>query len=129
MLTADELRPYIKTTTFGRKIYAFESIDSTNTFAKSLIEESTAEGSLVIAEEQTAGKGRQGRTWISERGKNLTFSLIVKPKVSSKLLGFLPLCAGVAITEAIFSSSGIAAQCKWPNDVLINGRKVCGILC
>jgi BirA family biotin operon repressor/biotin-[acetyl-CoA-carboxylase] ligase len=87
------------------------------------------EGTLVIAEEQTVGKGRQGRTWISEKGKNLTFSVVVKPNNFQEVSGLLPLCAGLAVVEAIQSCTAINAECKWPNDVLIDNKKVCGILC
>jgi len=127
MLTENEIRQRLRGTLFGKKIYSLEVIESTNTFARTLSD--GEEGTLVIAEEQTAGKGRQGRTWNSEKGKNLTFSVIMKPKNLQRAAGLLPLCAGLAVVEAVKTCTTINAECKWPNDVLIDGKKVCGILC
>lgn len=126
MPTEQDIREHL-TTNFIKKIYAFETLDSTNTLAKSLkdIEHAT----LIITDEQFAGRGRQGRKWSSEKGKNLTFSIIVKPNVQRGILGLLPLSAGLAVAEAIEATASLRAVCKWPNDVLIENKKVCGILC
>ena len=127
-MTESEIRNYLTTRLFGRTIYAFDAIDSTNAKAKALALNGAEEGTLVIAEEQTAGKGRHGRTWLSENGKNLTFSILLKPMIPVERIGIISLFAAVAAAEAIENATGFPPVCKWPNDVLLNGKKVCGIL-
>lgn len=127
-MTEDSIRQYLRTKQFGRRIYAFESIDSTNNKAKSLAMEGAEEGMLVISDEQTAGRGRLGRRWESERGKNLTFSLIAKPTFPPDRLGLLSLAAGLAVAQAVKTLLNLHPDCKWPNDVLLDGKKFCGIL-
>lgn len=127
-MTEDSIRQYLRTKQFGRRTHAFESIDSTNNKAKSLALEGAEEGTLIIADEQTAGRGRLGRTWQSERGKNLTFSLIVRPTLPPDRLGLLSLTAGLAIAQAVKILLNLSPDCKWPNDVLLDGKKFCGIL-
>ena len=127
-MTEHEIRNCLSTSVFGRKIYAFETIDSTNTFARSLISNGGQEGTLVVSEEQTAGHGRFGRPWISERGKSLTFSVLLRPSIPADRLGILSLLAALAVARAIHELTSLRPDCKWPNDVLLNGKKVCGIL-
>jgi BirA family biotin operon repressor/biotin-[acetyl-CoA-carboxylase] ligase len=127
-MTERTIRQRLRTKHLGHKIYCFVTIDSTNSYAKSLAHQGIAEGALVIAEKQTEGRGRLGRTWTSEGGKNLTFSLLLRPTIQPGSIGILSLAAGVAVTQTIREVSGLAAECKWPNDVLVDGRKVCGIL-
>ncbi len=127
-MNQNEIRQYLRTSILGKQLFCFDSIDSTNTFAKSIAEQETGEGTLIIAEKQTSGKGRLGRTWESEYGKNLTFSLILKPKISTEQIGILSILAGVGVTEAVRNVTELDAQCKWPNDVLIQQKKICGIL-
>lgn len=87
------------------------------------------EGQVLVAEEQTAGRGRLGRTWVSEPGAALTFSVLLKPdSVPAQRRGWLPLLAGVAVATAVREVSGLPAALKWPNDVLTDGRKFVGIL-
>lgn len=123
-----EIRPYILTQIFGKKIFAFDVLDSTNVKAKSLALDNVPEGTVVITDNQTAGKGRLGRTWSSEAGKNLTFSVIIRPRISHQHLGILSLYAGVSIARAISQLTNKTVHCKWPNDVLLNKKKVCGVL-
>lgn len=127
-LTAEEIRKSLSTTFFGRKAYVFQSLDSTNAFAKSLRTQDEPEGTLIVTREQTSGRGRFGREWLSTPGQNLTFSLILKPTVPLTNAGMISLCAAVGICNAINDITGIQAECKWPNDILMGGRKVCGIL-
>jgi len=110
-----------------RFIYQVE-IDSTNRFARQLAEEGYPEGTLVMADRQTAGKGRKGRYWFSLAGKSLTYSFLLRPeeKVPDQC-GQLALMVGLALVQAL-EAIGFAPQLKWPNDVLINGKKVAGIL-
>lgn len=88
-----------------------------------------AEGQVLVAEEQTAGRGRLGREWVSQPGAALTFSVLLRPgNVPPAQRGWLPLLAGVAVARSVRAVSGLAAVLKWPNDVLVGGRKLCGIL-
>jgi len=123
-----EIQPYLRTKIFGSEIFAFDLIDSTNLKAKALAREGVSEGTIVIAEEQTAGRGRLDRPWFSERGKNLTFSLIIKPRIKIEYNGVLSLYAGLAVAQAIQNVLHVIPQCKWPNDVLLGDKKLCGIL-
>jgi BirA family transcriptional regulator, biotin operon repressor / biotin---[acetyl-CoA-carboxylase] ligase len=127
-MTEKEIQNYLSTKIFGRKIYSFDTIDSTNAFAKTLVSQDALEGTLVITEEQTAGKGRQNRQWFSEKGMDLTFSVILYPNISPERIGIISLLGSLAVAEAVESTSPNKPTCKWPNDVLIDGKKVCGIL-
>lgn len=124
----EEILQSLKTERFGKSIHLFDVIDSTNTFAKSIASANDAEGTIVIAESQSAGRGRQGRVWYSELGKNLTFSVIVRPRISLKFIGLISLYAGLAVVNTIRKTTPLLPECKWPNDVLVEGKKVCGIL-
>jgi BirA family biotin operon repressor/biotin-[acetyl-CoA-carboxylase] ligase len=113
---------------FGSKIFTFETIDSTNNCARALAGCWAEEGTLVYAERQTAGKGRLGRSWLANPYENLTFSLILRPILPPEALNLLPLYAAVAVAEAIEHETGLSVECKWPNDLLIGGKKSAGIL-
>ena len=126
-MKAKEIQSYVTSQIFGKKIFAYEVVESTNTTAKSLIQDST-DGTIVIADAQTAGRGRLKREWLSEPKKNLTFSVIIKPNIAPELFGVLSLYAGLSVAEAIESVTKLRPICKWPNDVLLNGKKFCGIL-
>jgi BirA family biotin operon repressor/biotin-[acetyl-CoA-carboxylase] ligase len=128
MITESEIHSGLRTHDFGRKIHAFDVIDSTNLFAKSLSAKTAPHGTLIIAEEQTAGKGRLGRRWQSEKGANLLFSLVLHPKFHFEKTKLLPFAAGLAVADAIEHHTGLKTECKWPNDVLIEKKKVAGIL-
>ncbi len=127
LLIKVKLRPHHPNAVFGKKVLSFESLDSTNRYAKQILEEED-EGTVVVAEEQTAGRGRMGRTWTSEKGKNLTCSLIIKPSITPEYLGIISLFAGVVVARTITRLTMLNAECKWPNDVLLNRRKCSGIL-
>ena len=128
MFTERVLRKGLKTKTFGNKIYTFQTIDSTNNCAKAVANVGATEGVVVIAEEQTAGKGRLGRSWLANPEENLTFSIILRPKISPEAINLLPLYVSVAVAQAIERSTSLKVECKWPNDLLINKKKVAGIL-
>jgi BirA family biotin operon repressor/biotin-[acetyl-CoA-carboxylase] ligase len=121
-----ELKLRLKTKVFGKEIITLESIDSTQILIKELAEKGFPEGTLVIALEQTSGKGRMNRKWISPKG-GLWFSLLLRPSILSKDIYKLSLLFGVAITISL-EHYGIKASLKWPNDIIINNRKLCGIL-
>ncbi len=128
MFTERVLRKGLKTKTFGNKIFTFQSIDSTNNCAKAVANIGAAEGVVVIAEEQTAGKGRLGRSWQANPEENLTFSIVLRPKISPEAVNLLPLYVAVAVAQAIERATALKVECKWPNDLLIGKRKVAGIL-
>jgi BirA family biotin operon repressor/biotin-[acetyl-CoA-carboxylase] ligase len=113
---------------FGRSVRIFEEIDSTNTEAWRWLEEGAEEGSLVIADQMTAGRGRWGRKWLTAPGKQLLVSLVLRGAPSLARAGLLTTAAGVACAEAIENVARLPATIKWPNDVNIGGRKVAGIL-
>jgi BirA family biotin operon repressor/biotin-[acetyl-CoA-carboxylase] ligase len=123
-----EIRDGLETKYIGRELYCFDEAGSTNELAMKLAESTASEGTVVIAERQTAGKGRLGRKWISPAGAGLWFSVILKPKISPQHSAKLTFISGLAVLDAIKALTGLKAGLKWPNDVMINGRKVCGIL-
>lgn len=112
----------------GCEIYYFDSIDSTNTKAKELAEEGHPSGTLVVADRQTAGKGRRGRSWESPTGIGIFMTLMLKPEINPNNASMLTLVAAMATTRAIRRVTGVPALIKWPNDIVMNGKKVCGIL-
>lgn len=123
-----EIREGLFTRVFGHKIYHYNSVPSTNLLARELAQKGAPEGTLVVAEEQTGGKGRLGRSWHSPRGKGLCFSLIFRPPAAPAQAAQLTILAAVALTGAIRKETGLMAGIKWPNDLLFEGKKICGIL-
>jgi BirA family biotin operon repressor/biotin-[acetyl-CoA-carboxylase] ligase len=109
----------------GRQLYYYSSLTSTMERARKLAKEGAADGTVVIADTQTAGRGRLGRAWLSPEG-SLAISVIFKPSLNN--LPQLIMVASVAVVRAIKKVAGLETQIKWPNDVLIKGKKVCGIL-
>lgn len=118
----------LRAATFGRHARFLPESASTNTDALALAERGAPEGTLVVAERQTAGRGRLGRAWEAAPGQCLTCSLLARPKAPPEVAATLPLVAGLAVAGAL-RARGFEAGLKWPNDVLIGERKVCGILC
>ena len=116
-----------KINNFGRKIYSFKEVGSTNDLAKELARKGAGQGTLVVSKVQSRGQGRFGRPWISKEG-GLYFSLILKPRIKKDLISILPLLAAVAVAKAISSLTSLKVNLKWPNDALINEKKVAGIL-
>ena len=113
---------------FGRSFRYFDEIESTNVETKSLANSGAPEGTVVIAECQTAGRGRLGRRWVSPAGKGLLFSVLLRPTLPMEEAHLLTLVAAAAAAEAIEALSGAAVKIKWPNDLFIGDRKVGGIL-
>ena len=119
------LQTRLDTKFVGHTIHYYHSLASTMEAAKKAAGEGAAEGTVIIADEQTSGRGRQGRTWLSPKG-SLAMSIILRPSVDN--LPQLVMIAALAVVRAIRKVAGLEAQIKWPNDVLIKGKKVCGIL-
>jgi BirA family biotin operon repressor/biotin-[acetyl-CoA-carboxylase] ligase len=122
-----EIAPHLCTRDIGRLIHYREAVSSTNELAFRLASEGAGHGEVVIAEEQTQGKGRRGRSWISPPGLNLYFSVILRPELAPQRAPELTLVAAVAGVEAL-RGLGATAEIKWPNDLVIGERKVGGIL-
>ncbi|MGL4797349.1 MAG: biotin--[acetyl-CoA-carboxylase] ligase, partial [Paraclostridium sp.] len=126
ILTQQNISHLLNTDFIGRKIIHFDTIDSTNTYAKSVGYESE-NGTVIISEEQTNGRGRVGRLWHSKKHEGIWMSIILKPKMSPMEAPFITLIAGASVVNSL-NKLGIDSYIKWPNDLIINGRKVCGIL-
>ncbi len=112
----------------GRKVYAYESTESTMDVAHRLASGGEPEGSVVVAESQEKGRGRLGRTWISPKGKGIYVSVILRPSLHLSEVSLITLMAAVAAASAVRDQTGLSPEIKWPNDILIGGRKVAGIL-
>lgn len=128
MFGKEELESCMDTEWAGHRILYFEELGSTNIQAKLEAENGAAEGTLVVADMQTAGRGRRGRSWNSPAGTNVYFTLILKPSYAPDKASMATLVMALAVAEGIYGTCGLAAEIKWPNDVVVNGKKVCGIL-
>jgi BirA family biotin operon repressor/biotin-[acetyl-CoA-carboxylase] ligase len=128
ILTPDMLRQRLKGSLFGKRIYHFFKVDSTNRVALELGHGGEPEGAVVLAEEQTAGKGRAGRTWQSDRAAGIYVTLLLRPRLAPVQAPLLTMMAGLSARTAIEATTGLAADLKWPNDLMIGGKKVGGIL-
>lgn len=123
-----EISKRMKTQWAGRSIAFFEKIDSTNCAAKQLGEEGAPAGVLVLADCQTGGKGRRGREWFSPSGTGIWMSLLLRPQLPADKVSAITLVAALSVCRAIREVTGLKTSIKWPNDLVIDGRKVCGIL-
>lgn len=128
MYNKRELEQGLKTKTMGQSIYFYEETDTTNNRARELALEGAPEGTLVVAEKQTAGRGRRGKVWESPLGTGIWMSLVLHPQIMPAEASVLTLLCGLATAEAIEAETGLSAGIKWPNDILINGKKAVGIL-
>lgn len=126
-VTSLELSPLLSTHHLGQNIHFHESLPSSNETAFQLALDGAEHGEVVITEQQTAGKGRRGRTWVSPAGKNLYCSIILRPELPPQRASELTLVAAVALAE-VLREADADAHIKWPNDVQVAGRKVAGIL-
>jgi BirA family biotin operon repressor/biotin-[acetyl-CoA-carboxylase] ligase len=125
----DELQALLRTRVLGRNLVVFNRITSTNDFLKRLAQRGAAEGATVLADEQTSGRGRLGRKWQSPPGKGLWFSFLLRPQLPLDKVGVISLAIAALIAETLTQQCGADFRVKWPNDVLVDGKKVCGILC
>jgi len=127
-LSLSELLTKLETREFGRNLKLLDEVDSTQNVARRLAEEGAPQGTLVIAERQTQGRGRLGRNWLSPAGKGIWMSLLLRPQVPLPLTPQLTLLAAVALSRAIAQAVPLPIGIKWPNDLLVNGKKISGIL-
>ncbi|GAB4310301.1 MAG: biotin--[acetyl-CoA-carboxylase] ligase [Methanobacteriaceae archaeon] len=127
LLLPYEIKRDLKTDFIGKKIYYFSEVDSTNDVAKELAEKGAENGTLIIAQTQRRGKGRNGKKWISPLG-GVWMSIILRPTIKPEKAPQLTLVTGVAVAETLKKQTGLDVKIKWPNDILIDDKKVCGIL-
>lgn len=118
----------LQTQRLGKRLLSFPKIDSTNAFLMGLASQGEPEGTVVLTEEQTAGRGRLGRTWKAPPGTSLLISVLLRPNASLIDSSKLSLVAALAVLQTLREVTALSSAIKWPNDVLVNGRKVCGIL-
>ena len=128
ILTPDMLRQRLKGSILGKRIFHFFKTESTNSVAFDLGHNGEAEGTVVLAEEQTAGRGRVGHSWHSERATGIYVTFLLRPKLSPMQAPILTLLAGLSAREAIQQQTGLKLDLKWPNDLLLGKKKVGGIL-
>ena len=127
-LSEAQLLDGLGTLCLGQRILLYEQADSTNSLARSLAAAGEPEGTAVIAEEQTAGRGRLGRTWLAPGGTALLLSVIFRPCLMPERIQALTMMTALALRDALLISTALRAEVKWPNDVLLSGRKAAGIL-
>ena len=128
VITQAELASMLHTQWIGTRLVYFDETDSTNTRARKLAEEGAPHGTLVVADRQTAGKGRRGKSWVSPAGTGIWMSMVLRPSMSPMSASMLTLIAGLAVVRGVKESTGLEAMIKWPNDAVLNGKKICGIL-
>lgn len=128
LMTEAEIKSLMHTEWVAKEVLYFDTIDSTNTKAQELAEKGYQSGTLVVADKQESGKGRRGRSWVSPSGTGIFMTLMIKPDINPNNASMLTLVAALAVAKAITSVTGEEALIKWPNDIVVNGKKVCGIL-
>ncbi len=128
ILTPDMLRDHLKGSMFAKRIHHFFRTDSTNRVAMELGYAGEPEGAVILAEEQTAGRGRAGRSWHSERAAGIYVTLLLRPKISPVQAPLLTMMAGLSAHAAILAQTGLRPDVKWPNDLMLSGKKLGGVL-
>ena len=128
VLSEAEIASVLETKSLGRNLRFIDEIDSTNNEIRRMAENGAPDGTLAIAEIQTAGKGRRGRAWTSPRGSGIWMSFLLRPDFAPEYASMLTLVAAMAVEKGIREQTGLDCQIKWPNDIVLNGRKICGIL-
>ncbi len=127
-LTEDEILPGLQTRWLGRTVYHYAEVGSTNVQARQEADRGAPDGSAFLAERQTAGRGRLGRTWDSPAGEGIWMSLLLRPQAAPQAMLPITLVTGLAVCRALRAQAGVDARIKWPNDIVAGGKKVCGIL-
>lgn len=123
ILTEEEIKSQMETVFLAKRVLCFPTTDSTNIQARRYVESDGADGLLVVADEQTKGRGRRGREWSSLPGENIFMSLLLKPKISPESASMLTLVAALAVAAAINEVTKLTAWIKWPNDIVVNKKK------
>lgn len=128
IIAAEEVESRLKSKWAGHPVKYFDEITSTNQYAKRIGEEGAPEGTLVVADEQTQGKGRSGRVWSTPHGTAIAMTLLIRPKLPPASISMVTLVMGLAVARACRELYHLPVGIKWPNDVVIHGKKLCGIL-
>lgn len=128
MMSGVEIAGYMDTTSMGKNLFFHKETGSTNVDVKQLAEEGAVEGTLVVADRQNAGRGRRGRAWISPAGESIYMSLLLRPRCAPDKASGITLVMAIAVLEAVKELAGETSGIKWPNDIVINKKKMCGIL-
>jgi len=124
---SEEVLFELNTNIVGKNVHYFRTLESTNLFAKELIKKKAEEGTIVVADIQTKGRGRKDRSWFSPEG-GLWFSVILYPNIPTQYAMLITMATSISIVQAIKELTGLSAVIKWPNDLLLEGKKICGIL-
>ncbi|HBX65533.1 MAG: biotin--[acetyl-CoA-carboxylase] ligase [Balneola sp.] len=127
MFNPELFEKHVATSWLGRSFYFFKELPSTNSYAKQMDSSAPHHGSLVVADHQTGGRGQYERKWQVEPGQNLTFSLVFEP-LKGERFTLLTLACALAVSDVIDAQADISTKLKWPNDILCDGKKLCGIL-
>ena len=128
MISSEEIKKNLNTNIIGSEIVYYPSVDSTNNIAKKMAEEGCQEGVIVIADHQTKGRGRRGKSWNSPYGKGIWASIVLRPLIPPVRSAAFTLTAAVSVCRALRQSTGLKINIKWPNDLRINYKKIGGIL-
>lgn len=127
-ISAAEIKSRLETAWAGRELIYLDTVDSTNNYAKKLAQEGAAHGTLVVSDFQEGGKGRRGRGWMTPHSTAIAMSLLIRPELRPEKASMLTLVMGVAAARGVREVTGLDVQIKWPNDLVIGGKKICGIL-
>lgn len=128
LITDYEVDSLMEPCMFSGKIHYADTVDSTNTQVKHLGDQNAPQGTAYIADRQTSGKGRRGHEWESPAGTNAAFSFLLRPDFAPSRASMLTLVAGMAVAKAVLRLTDLPVKIKWPNDIVISGKKICGIL-
>ncbi len=127
-ISQSQIEKYLTTSVLGKKIYVFDCIDSTNSYAKKLAADGVEDGALIVANQQSAGRGRLGRSFFSPKGAGVYFSLLLRPKTGINEALLITSAISVAVCRAIDTLAQVKTEIKWVNDIYLGGKKLCGIL-
>ena len=128
LMLSSEIKSGLKTERFGKEVYAFTETSSTSDVASALARGGAAEGTVVVADRQTKGRGRMGRSWESVPGVGIWMSVVLRPHIPPMDVPRITITSAVAVSELLKEEIGLEAPIEWPNDIVVNGKKICGIL-
>ena len=128
VLNSSEINTIKEGCVIGKDVVCYNDVDSTNSVCKIEALNGAEEGMVIVAETQSGGRGRLGRTWNSQRGEGVYMTVLLRPDIDPSKLSSITLSAGLAVCEALNKDFGLKTQIKWPNDIILNGKKICGIL-
>ena len=128
MIKSEIIKEILSTAVMGQNMICYDEVDSTNTVLRKLAGEGAVSGTLVTAETQTSGRGRRGRTWLSLKGSSILMSLLIRPDFEPEKARMLTIIMALSVAQAVEKSTELKAFIKWPNDIVVNNKKVTGIL-